>query len=411
MRICFIHQNMPAQYRHLIAALLRRGDHVLAIGEHRAMQRWALQHPSLGRLAYRLPTAAAQAAVPSHLRVVDQQIARADTVLKALRQLDERHLRPDVVVAHPGWGEAMFLRGALPHTPYLNYCEFYYRAEGADVGFDPEYPVDDKHWQRLQLRNMPHLLALHDMDVGWCPTAWQKSQFPAEYQTKLQVMHEGVDTDVVHPDAGAEVVTAGQRLRQGDPVVTYVARNLEPYRGFHSFMRCLPLLQRLAPQARVVVVGGDEVSYGIRLPAGESYRQKLMLELGDRVDWTRVVFTGRLPYAQYLQVLQVSAVHAYLSYPFVMSWSLLEAMASGCCIVGSATPPVQEVVEHGVNGWLVDFFDAEALARQIADALARPAEMGALRQAARQTVVDRYDLGRVTLPAGLALLDRMAAGA
>ncbi len=409
MRICFIHQNMPAQYRHLIAGLLQRGDHVLAIGEHQAMQRWPLQHPGLGRLAYRLPDAAAQATVPAHLRVVDQQIARADTVLKALRQLDERQLQPDVVVAHPGWGEALFLRGALPRTPYLNYCEFYYRAEGADVGFDPEYPVDDKHWQRLQLRNMPHLLALHDMDAGWCATAWQRAQFPPEYQPKLTVLHEGVDTDSVHPDPVAEVVLVGQRLRQGDPIVTYVARNLEPYRGFHSFMRCLPRLQQLAPQARVVVVGGDAVSYGIRLPAGDSYRQRLTAELGNRVDWSRVHFSGRLPYVQYLKVLQVSAVHAYLSYPFVLSWSLLEAMSSGCCIVGSATPPVREVIEHGVNGWLVDFFDPDAIAERIADALARPAEMGPLRGAARQTVVDRYDLRRVTLPAGLALLDRLAA--
>jgi glycosyltransferase involved in cell wall biosynthesis len=157
------------------------------------------------------------------------------------------------------------------------------------------------------------------------------------------------------------------------------------------------------------VVGGDEVSYGIRLPPGQSYRARLMQELGEQVDWTRVLFTGRLPYAQYLKVLQVSAVHAYLSYPFVLSWSLLEAMASGCCIVGSSTPPVREVIEDGVNGRLVDFFDTEAIARRLSDALARPAETQALRQAARRTVIERYDLKRVCLPAGLALLDRLAA--
>jgi glycosyltransferase involved in cell wall biosynthesis len=409
MRVCFIHQNLPAQYRHLIAALLRRGDQVLAIGEHGAVQRWGLRHPNLGVLGYRLPDAATRASVPPHLRMLDLQLARAEAVLQAVRQLCSRKLVPDLVVAHPGWGEAMYLRGALPGTPLLGYCEFYYRPAGADVGFDPEYPVDERHWQRLQLRNMPHLLALHDMDAGWCPTRWQREQFPQEYQPRLQVLHEGIDTSLVQPDPQARWTHGGHVLRHGDPIVTYVARNLEPYRGFHIFMRSLPLLQRLAPQALTVVVGGDEVSYGVRLPAGDSYRQRLMAELGDRVDWGRVLFTGRLPYADFVKVLQLSAVHAYLSYPFVLSWSLLEAMAAGCCIVGSATPPVQEVVEDGVNGRLVDFFDQDALARALADALHHPEDTVALRQAARRTVCERYDLHAQSLPRGLEMLDRLAA--
>jgi glycosyltransferase involved in cell wall biosynthesis len=411
MRVCFIHQNLPAQYRHLIAALLHRGDQVLAIGEHAAVQRWGLRHPNLGVLGYRLPDSAARSSVPPRLRALDRQLERAEAVLQAVRQLCSRKLVPDVVVAHPGWGEAMYLRGALPDTPLLGYCEFFYRPAGADVGFDPEYPVDDRHWQRLQLRNMPHLLALHDMDAGWCPTKWQREQFPREYRPRLQVLHEGVDTGVLRPDAQAHWAHGGNVLRHGDPIVTYVARNLEPYRGFHIFMRSLPLLQRLAPQALTVVVGGDEVSYGMRLPAGDSYRQRLMAELGDRVDWSRVLFTGRLPYGDFVKVLQLSAVHAYLSYPFVLSWSLLEAMAAGCCIVGSATPPVQEVIEDGQNGRLVDFFDHEGLALALADALHHPEAGTALRAAARRTVRERYDLHGHCLPGGLAMLDRLAGAA
>jgi glycosyltransferase involved in cell wall biosynthesis len=408
MRVCFIHQNLPAQYRHLIAALLQRGDQVLAIGEQGAVQRWGLRHPNLGVLGYRLPEAASQAAVPAHLRLIHVQLARAEAVLQAVRQMLARGLRPDLVVAHPGWGEAMYLRGALPDTPLLGYCEFYYRAQGADVGFDAEYPVDERHWQRLQLRNMPHLLALHDMDAGWCATHWQREQFPSEYRPRLQVQHEGIDTRVVRPDPQAQWSIGGHMLRHGDPVVTYVARNLEPYRGFHVFMRSLPLLQRLEPRALVLVVGGDDVSYGVRLPKGDSYRQRLMDELGERVDWSRVIFTGRLPYADYLKVLQLSAVHAYLSYPFVLSWSLLEAMAAGCCIVGSATPPVLEVIEHGVNGRLVDFFDPESLARSLVQVLQHPGDIRPLREAARRTVRERYDLHEQCLPAGLAMLDRLA---
>jgi len=218
-----------------------------------------------------------------------------------------------------------------------------------------------------------------------------------------------VDTGLARPDEQAEWQFGGRRMRRGDPIVTYAARNLEPYRGFHSFMRCLPLLQRLAPEAVVVVVGGDEVSYGQRLPPGDSYRQRLMAELGDRVDWSRVMFTGRLPYADHLKVLQVSAVHAYLSYPFVLSWSMLEAMASGCCMVASATPPVREVIEDGVNGRLVDFFDIEGLAEALARALHEPEATRPLREAARRTVCERYDLQGRCLPAGLAMLDRLAA--
>jgi glycosyltransferase involved in cell wall biosynthesis len=410
MRVCFIHQNLPAQYRYLIDALLQRGDAVLAIGEHRAMRRWGASHPNLATLGYPLPDPLAHRSVPAHLRGIDLQIARAQAVADALRQLRQRGLAPDLVVAHPGWGESLYVRGELPHTPLLSYCEFYYRAEGADVGFDPEFPSDERHWQRLQLRNLPHMMALHDMDAGWCATAWQRAQFPAAHQPRLQVLHEGIDTTRARPDAHAELMLGGHRLRHGDPVVTYVARNLEPYRGFHTFMRCLPLLQQLAPRAVVVMVGGDGVSYGLRLPPGQTYRQRLVDELGSRVDWSRVVFTGNLPYADYLKVLQVSAVHAYLSYPFVLSWSLLEALSCGCVVVGSATPPVMEVARDGENALLVDFFDTEALARRLADVLAQRVDTAALRQAARRTVVENYDLHSHCLPAGLAMLDRLAQG-
>lgn len=411
MRVCFIHQNMPAQYRHLIAALLERGDQVVAIGERDAILRWAPRHPGLATLGYRLHEAVAQTAVPPRLRELHLQTARGAAVAQALQALGKDGLRPDLVVAHPGWGEALYLRSELPDVPLLGYCEFFYRADGADVGFDPEFPSSPEALRQLQLRKAPHLLALEDMDAGVCPTEWQRAQFPAAYRPRLEVVHEGVDTDAVRPDEAAVLELDGLSLRRGDPVVTYVARNLEPYRGFHVFMRALPRLQRLAPAARVLVVGGDEVSYGQRLPPGDSYRARLMRELGGRVDWSRVHFLGRLPYGRYLRVLQVSAAHAYLTYPFVLSWSLLEALAAGCCVVGSRTPPVEEVLRDGHNGRLVDFFDADGLADRLAEALAAGEALRPLRAAARQTVVERYDLRRRCLPAGLALLDRLAARA
>lgn len=409
MRVCFIHQNMPAQFRHLIGALLQRGDEVLAVGERGAVERWGMRHPRLSVFGYGLPKPEQFAATPPHLRELDGQIARGRAVARALQTFNAKGLKPDLIVVHPGWGEAMFIRAECPDTPMLGYCEFFYRARGADVGFDPEYPSSADGLARLQLRKTPHLLALDDIDAGVCPTEWQRAQFPADWQHKLSVVHEGVDTRLVKPDAQAEFEWGGLKLRRGDPVVTYVARNLEPYRGFHVFMRCLPALQSRAPEARVVMVGGDDVSYGQRLPEGQSYRARLQAELGDRVDWSRVHFTGKLPYAQYLKLLQVSAVHAYLTYPFVLSWSMLEAMASGCAVVGSDTAPVREVVEHGRNGWLTDFFDTDALAQQVAQVLRGGAEVQAAREAARATVVQRYDLLTRCLPDGLKLLERVAA--
>lgn len=408
MRVCFIHQNLPGQYRHLMTALLQRGDEVIGIGEQAAVARLQWRHPKLHLLGYRMPDEAGRAATPQHLKELDTQIVRGQSVVKALRLLREKQLVPDLIVVHPGWGEAMFVRSEFPAVPVLGYCEFFYRAHGSDLGFDPEYASGPAGLQRLQIRKLQHLLALDDIDAGVCPTQWQRAQFPAEYQSKLAVVHEGIDTDALRPRADASVTLGDWTLHAGDPVVTYVARNLEPYRGFHTFMRCLPHLQRLALDARVVVVGGDEVSYGQRLPPGDSYRQRLLAELGDRIDTSRILFTGKLPFATYAGVLQVSAVHAYLTYPFVLSWSMLEAMASGCAIVASRTAPVEEVIVDGVNGWLTDFFDAPALAEKLAAVLAGRPDTASVRAAARQTAVERYDLKRVSLPEGLALLDRVA---
>lgn len=409
MRVCFIHQNLPGQYRHLIDALLQRGDEVIGIGERAAVARITARHPRLHLLGYEMPDPSTRAGVPQHLAELDGQVLRGQAVVRALRVLKQKQRVPDLIVVHPGWGEAMFVRSEFPSVPVLGYCEFFYRANGSDVGFDPEYAGSASGLHRLQLRKMPHLLALDDIDAGVCPTEWQRAQFPPEQRAKLAVVHEGVDTDALVPRADAQVTLGDWTLRAGDPVVTYVARNLEPYRGFHTFMRCLPHLQRLVPEARVVVVGGDEVSYGVRLPAGQCYRERLLAELGERLDRSRVCFTGKLPFATYAAVLQVSAVHAYLTYPFVLSWSLLESMASGCAIVASRTAPVEEVIVDGVNGWLTDFFDAPALAEKLAAVLTGRLDHAPVRAAARQTVVERYDLRRVCLPAGLALLDRAAA--
>jgi glycosyltransferase involved in cell wall biosynthesis len=194
-------------------------------------------------------------------------------------------------------------------------------------------------------------------------------------------------------------------LSRADEVVTYSVRNLEPYRGFPNFIRALPKLLELRPDATVLVVGGDEVSYGRSAPGGKSWRETMLEEVP--LDPKRVHFLGKLPYAQYRSVLQISSAHIYLTRPFVLSWSCIEAMAAGCLIIGSATPPVQEVIEDGVNGYLVDYHSPEAIARKTAEALSAGAALDPIRKRARETVLERYSLDKC-LPAQLRLLKSLA---
>jgi glycosyltransferase involved in cell wall biosynthesis len=295
----------------------------------------------------------------------------------------------------------------------LVFAEYYYGADGGDSFFDPEFqrgPVDLASLQRLRLKNTHLLHALADCDAAVSPTVFQKSQHPATFHDRIRVIHDGIDTDRFAPDPGASIKLqqAKLELKHGDEVVTFVSRQLEPYRGYHIFMRSLAHLQRLRPQARVVIVGGDGTAYGASPPAGATWKNIFLNEVKDGLDMSRVHFVGQVPHALLQRLMQVSAVHAYLTYPFVLSWSMLEAMSQGALMVASSTGPVQEVIEHGRNGLLVDFFDHQALAETMAEALARQQELQPLRQAARQTVVERYDLRRVCLPDMLKFVEQAA---
>lgn len=373
-------------------------NEVVCIGETRNLKGRPMPHPRLRVLGYQLPPDVRSQAHP-YLRDFEGHVRRGQMVVRLLLQLrDAKGFQPDVVVAHPGWGEALFLRDVFPQARHVQYCEFYYHGQGSDVGFDPEFPADLDDQLRVRSKNSTQLQSVIAADAGISPTAWQAGTYPPELRGKIRVVHDGIDTNTVRPDPNAWVEISGQRLAAGDEIVTYVARNLEPYRGFHTFMRALPRLQALCPNARVVIVGGDDVSYGRRLPEGQTYRQHYRKEVEGAVDWSRVFFVGKLPYGDYLKVLQVSAAHVYLTYPFVLSWSALEAMAAGCLMVASRTAPVMEAVEDGSTGLLVDFFDPEALARRVADVLADPAAFASLRENARELVRARYDLQSVCLP-------------
>jgi len=398
MQFLFIHQNFPGQFRHIAKALAQDDRHqIVAIGHFPGFQGVSILDPKIKLFGYN-PFKASHAETHHYLRDFEGHIRRGQEVLRVAQRLKNQGFYPEVIVVHPGWGEALFLQDIFPLARLVLYCEYYYHSTGGDVGFDPEFPTSFNDYPRVRIKNSTQLLSLSTCDSGISPTLWQKSLYPIEYQSKLSVIHEGIDTALLRPDSTATFSINGHNFIKGDEIVTFVARNLEPYRGFHTFLRMLPILQAQRPDMQVIMVGGDDVSYGRRLPEGQAYRDKYVLELKEQVDWTRVHFVGKLPYTEYLKVLKISACHVYLTYPFVLSWSMLEAMSVGCLVVASNTAPVTEVIEHEKNGLLADFFDTEQLAERIANVLKAPADYEAMRQSARQTIVERFDLNSICLP-------------
>ena len=399
MNVLFVHQNCPGQFKHLAPALAGDGHQVVFI-----TQKGKPEIPGVRKIEY-APHRGVTEGIHPYLASSEAAVLNGQAVARVGFALREKGFRPDVMIGNPGWGETLFLKDVWPDTPLISMSEFYYRGRGSDVGFDPEFDAGNDSLLRARARSGVHLLAMEAADVAYAPTEWQKAQFPGAYQDKIRVIHDGIDCDRLRPDPHARFTHGDSlELSVNDEVLTYVSRNLEPYRGFHSFMRALPEVLEQRPNAQVVIVGGDGVSYGARAPDGETWRARLLAEVGPLPD--RVHFTGRLPYADYVRLMQVSSVHAYLTYPFVLSWSMLEAMAVGGFVVGSATPPVEEVIHDGENGWLIDFFDIDNIAARLSDALACSADVENLRTDARRTILDRYVL-RDCLAAQRALIDEV----
>ena len=401
MKFLFVHQNFPGQYTHVIRHLQEAGHTVVFICQRR-------DHEIAGiRMLEYLP-APLLPGTQSYVNDLDGGVMNGLAVSRLCEGLKQEGFTPDIVVGHTGWGELLFVKDIWPNVPLLGYFEFFYRSSGSDLDFDPEFPVTMEDALRVRVRNATNMLSLDAADWGHTPTKWQRNQYPTEYHHRISVIHEGVNTERVRPDPTAQLwLIGGKSLSRHDQILTYSARNLEPYRGFHVFMRALPKVLEACPKAQVVIVGGDGISYG-RLPAGGTgWRQAMLAELGGRLDLSRIHFVGWLPYAQYLAVLQVSSAHVYLTYPFVLSWGLLEAMAAECLVIGSRTPPVEEVIDGTTNGYLFDFFDSDALARQICSVLQNRAATAAIRRQARRYVVERFDVQTICVPAHLALLSQL----
>ena len=409
MKILFIHQNFPGQYKHIAPALAdMRGNKVLAIGEEGHLGR--LKHPKVREIGYGKPRGAGEK-THFYVRRLEGAVRRGQEVARKCFELKNKGFKPDVICCHPGWGEGLFLRDVWPNAKLLYFCEFYYNSRGADSGFDPEFPYEMNSRLATRIRNSHLLLSVETCDWGMAPTHWQLSSFPKAFQDKISVIFDGVDTEVVKPDPAATLqLKGGRSLSRDDEVITFINRNLEPYRGYHVFMRALPEILQRRPNAQVLIVGGRDVSYGAPAPNGKSYADIYWDEVKAKVDASRVHFLGRIPYDTFLKLIQVSRLHVYLTYPFVLSWSMIEAMSAGCLVLGSATPPVEEVIEDGKNGLLFDFFDTKQLVQRVDEALSQADGMQALRDAAREMVLERYDLKNVCLPKQLELVRTLGQG-
>lgn len=396
MKILFVHQNFPGQFLRLAPELQKRGHQCLALTD--AVNTRASAIPVVKyRHDIAPPDPAATRLGRNYTLMSDRGVTAARA---ALHLRDKKGYTPDVIFGHSGWGETLFFKEVWPSAKLLVYAEFYYRGRGADVGFDAEFEPPSFDQVMIAQGRTAHLgQALLHADAGISPTRWQADTYPPALRERIEVIFDGIDTDVLAPNPQAMLALPnGRVLRAGDEVLTFVNRNLEPYRGYHTFMRALPAVMAARPNAQVVIVGGDGVSYGRPAPEGQSWKQHFLSEVQGQLDLSRVHFLGKVPYPDFTALMQISRVHAYLTYPFVLSWSVFEAMSAGALVIGSDTAPVRELIQDGVNGRLVDFFDVPGWSSLLTQALAAPAAYLPLRKAARETILNAYDLRRICLP-------------
>ena len=390
MKILFLHPNFPAQFRHLATVLGKNKQNTVVYGTNR--REGSIE--GVNKVIYE-KSRTARPETHHYVRPLENAVLEAQAVYRVTQKLKDQGFYPDVVYGHSGWGPTLYMKDVFPKATLLCYFEWYYNAYGSDASFDPSDPINADDEARIRTKNAPILLDLVSCDRGLSPTAWQRSQFPKEFQSKIKVHHDGIDTDYFQPvpDAKLKLPRINLDLTEAEEIVTYVARGMEPYRGFPQLIEAIALLQKQRPQCHFVIVGKNRVAYGKSLPDGRTYKDAMLEKFP--LDMSRVHFTDLLPYNEYLQVLQASSAHIYLTRPFVLSWSMLEALSTGCLIVASDTAPVREVIRNNVNGLLVDFFSPQQVCDRVIEALDNPKKMAKIRTKARETILKKYDLAKL----------------
>lgn len=395
MKMLFVHQNMPGQHREMIRWLAEQGGHELVF----LTQRKNMQLDGVRTVTYGVADFGKHSEF-GLIRPVEEIFRTGFAAAQAAEALRDEGFTPDIILGHVGWGEMTFLREVYPDVPQIGFFEYFYRTSGGLVGFDPEAPVGEYAGYFAHMRNMVSFSNIQTVDKGLSPMRWQRDRFPESFHDKIYVCHDGIRTDLLTPDPDTEIRLGRleRPLSRADEIVTYVARNMEKARGFHMMMRALPEILAARPEARVIMVGGNESSYSAAVDTPGGLRAEMEAELGGRVDWSRVHFVGRVPYEDFCRLIRISRCHVYLTMPFVLSWSLLESMSMQATVVASDVAPVREAITHGQTGLLVDFFDPGALARQVVDVLSNPEAHAHLGPAARAHVVENYDFLTRCLP-------------
>ena len=387
MKILIIHQNFPAQFNQLVQTLLaEEGHEIIAL-----MQPPGKKIEGVGVLGYKYLNTPSEDTHPL-LKELEAKTIRGEAVQEAAIRLKQKGWNPEVILGHPGWGELLFIRDVWPKARLVVYAEYYYRTQGQDLDFDPEFnELNRETVNRMVFKNAVMLSAVSVADRVYTPTLWQRDTFPKQFHKNIQVIHDGIDTEFFKPNPNAAITieNKGVRLKKGDEIITYAARALEPVRGIHTFLRALPEVLKKRPKAHVLIMGAEQASYGVEPTDFSSWQQFMLNELGDKLDANRVHFTGFLPKETYLQALQISKVHIYLTYPFILSWSMLEAMACGAVVIGSNTGPVIDVLDES-NGYLLDFFDSKKLSQTIISEL-KSKKKNPRSEAGRQTIIDNFN--------------------
>ena len=402
MKVLFIHPNFPAQFRYLCFALGQHLENEVIFATKNENPQWKLQGV---RKALYTPSRKPNPSTHHYVKSLESSVLEGQAVYRLATQLKAEGFIPDLIYGHSGWGGTLFMRDLFPNTPLMCYFEWFYHAYGSDADFDPSDPLSFDDELRIRMKNNSILVDLYTCQQGVSPTKWQQSQFPPEFRDKITVLHDGVDIDYFKPNPQAKLILPNLDLSHVSEIVTYVSRGMEPYRGFPQLIEAIAHLQQRRPHCHVVIVGADRVAYGKSLPDGKSYKQAMLEKFP--LDLSRVHFTGSLPYNQYLRVIQASSVHIYLTRPFVLSWSMLEAMSTGCLVIGSNTAPVRELIKDGENGLLVDFFSPQAIADRVDEVLDSGDGMKQLRVRARETIVENYALKKL-VPQHLKLMADLA---
>lgn len=386
-KILFIHPNFPAQFRHLAMNLGKDPNYEVIY----ATKREEGQIDGVKKIIYQ-PSREARIETHHYVRTLENSVLQGQALYRVATQLKDLGFYPDIVYGHSGWGPTLFIKDIFPRAKFLCYFEWFYNAHGSDADFDPSDPLSADDEARIRVKNAPILIDLYSCDRGLSPTKWQRQQFPPEFQSKITVLHDGVDTEYFKPNADTKLVIPQINLDLSNvpEIITYVGRGMEPYRGFPQLIETIGILQKRRPNTHFVIVGQNRVAYGKQLPDGKTYKDVMLEKIP--LDLSRIHFTGLLGYSDYLKVLQASSAHIYLTRPFVLSWSMLESMATGCVVVASNTQPVLELIQDNYNGLLVPFFSPEAIADKVEYALDNPEIMAKIRNKARETIVKNYNL-------------------